>query len=225
MSLMQRIYTPDGFRRAMAQASPKAFRNTDIVIQAGMIAAVEKAEGERRMQFTISTPTIDRMSDTIALDGWKLDNFRANPVVLYGHDSSALPVGKARRVWVESNALKAEVEFTPEGVARFNDTVYEMLKGGFLNAVSVGFSPLKWAWSKAPDRPMGIDFIEQELLEFSIVTIPANPEALIEDGTRSIDPADADTDEPDNDDNLNADPGAVEREALNARIAIERLRA
>lgn len=215
MTLMQRSYTINGFRRAASQmANVNTFRGADIRIEAGMIASVEKADGERRMQFTISTSTIDRMNDTIAVDGWKLDNYRANPVVLYGHDASALPVGKARRVWVEGGALKAEVEFTPEGVAKFNDTVFAMLKDGFLNAVSVGFAPLKWAWAKAPDRPMGIDFIEQELLEFSIVTIPANPEALVDESTRAVAPA-KQHDEP------TIDPLANYKH----RIEIERLRA
>src|SRR5690606_20034299 len=38
----------------------------------------------------------------------------------------------------------------------------------------------KWNWSEEDDRRFGVDFIEQELLEFSIVPVPANPDALIE---------------------------------------------
>jgi hypothetical protein len=33
---------------------------------------------------------------------------------------------------------------------------------------------------KTKSRPGGIDFIEQELMEFSIVSVPANAEALME---------------------------------------------
>jgi phage head maturation protease len=57
--------------------------------------------------------------------------------------------------------------------------------GGYLKATSVGFMPLKYTFSKDPAREYGIDFLEQELLEFSIVTIPANPDALIDPGQAS----------------------------------------
>lgn len=134
----------------------------------------------RTLIFTISTATVDRMGDTIAVEGWKLDNYRKNPVVLWGHDSDSLPIGRAGKVWIEDKKLKSEVQFTPAGMARFNDTVFDMLKAKFLNATSVGFQPIKYAFVDDPERRFGIDFLEQELLEFSIVSIPANPEALIE---------------------------------------------
>jgi phage head maturation protease len=62
-----------------------------------------------------------------------------------------------------------------------------MLKTGFLSATSVGFIPLKYNFVDDPQRRFGIDFLEQELLEFSIVTVPANAEALIEG--RGLEPA------------------------------------
>jgi hypothetical protein len=45
----------------------------------------------------------------------------------------------------------------------------------FLNATSVGFVPLKYAFTDDPQRRYGVDFLEQELLEFSVCQpIPAN---------------------------------------------------
>jgi phage head maturation protease len=63
--------------------------------------------------------------------------------------------------------------------------VYRLARGGFLAATSVGFRPLKWEYTTDKERGAddwfpGIDFEEQELVEFSIVTVPANPEALME---------------------------------------------
>src|SRR3982074_2078635 len=54
----------------------------------------EKLAGDssRTFTFTISSATVDRMGDSIAVDGWRLDNFKRNPVVLWGHDGSMLPV-------------------------------------------------------------------------------------------------------------------------------------
>ena len=45
--------------------------------------------------------------------------------------------------------------------------------------MSVGFAPIKFKFTSDPERKFGIDFIEQELLEFSIVPVPANPDAVI----------------------------------------------
>jgi HK97 family phage prohead protease len=99
-----------------------------------------------------------------------------------------LPIGRAFDVAIEGGALKASVEFipddTPEG-GQFAESVYRLARGGFIAATSAGFRPTKWDYTRdasrgADDWFPGIDFEEQELVELSIVTVPANPEALIE---------------------------------------------
>ena len=158
------------------------------ILRREMMTEIKAAEGESRLlDFKISTASVDRYGDTVALDGWELKFFKQNPVVLWMHNNDMLPVGKASKVRVEDGALKASVEFTPEGLVKYNDIVFEMLKTGFLSATSVGFIPHKYAFVDQPDRAFGIDFLEQELLEFSIVTVPANADALIEG--RGIEPA------------------------------------
>ena len=154
-----------------------------------IIAPAQSLDGDvRALRFTISTGTVDREQDRIALAGWDLANFKLNPVVLWGHDASRLPIGRAFDLRIEDAALKASVEFipadTPEG-GQFAESVYRLARGGFIAATSVGFRPLKWDYTRdlergADDWFPGIDFEEQELVELSVVTVPANPEALIE---------------------------------------------
>lgn len=139
------------------------------------------AEGKSTFTFTISTEAIDRMGDVIALAGWRLEHYKSNPVVLWAHDASLIPVGRATAIWSTGTALKSTVELAT-GISTYADRVRQMIEGGYLNATSVGFQPLKYAFSKDPARPYGIDFLEQELLEWSIVSVPANAECLI-DGT------------------------------------------
>jgi HK97 family phage prohead protease len=143
-----------------------------------------KATGDvnRTFTFTISSATVDRMGDSVAVEGWKLDNYKKNPVVLWGHDGTMLPVGKATRVWVQGGKLKATAELAPASVSQYAERVRGMISAGYLNATSVGFAPLRMKLSNDKNRPYGIDFIEQELLEFSIVSIPANPDALLDPG-------------------------------------------
>jgi HK97 family phage prohead protease len=153
-----------------------------------MIAPAELVGSERALRFTISTATVDREQDRVALAGWDLANYRRNPVVLWGHDAARLPIGRGFDVSIEGAALKASVEFipydTPEA-GQFAEAVFRLAKGGFIAATSVGFRPIKWEYTNdqargADDWFPGIDFEEQELLELSIVTLPANPEALID---------------------------------------------
>lgn len=139
-------------------------------------AAIESL-GARKMAFTISTGSVDRDGDTINPTGWQLDNYRKNPVVLFAHRHDELPIARAVKIWTTPSGLQAEVEFPPVGTYPFADTVHDMVKAGFLNATSVGFAPKEQ--TRAADRERGYDFTSQELLEFSIVPIPCNPEATV----------------------------------------------
>jgi HK97 family phage prohead protease len=145
---------------------------------------VKAGEGDSRtLTFTISSAAVDRVGDTIAVSGWKLESYRKNPVVLWGHDSADFPVARSPKIWIEGDKLKAEAEFVPKenpATGLHAEGVLQLYKQGFLSAVSVGFNPLKYAFTDDPTRRFGIDFMEQELLEFSCVTVPANAEALIE---------------------------------------------
>lgn len=155
-----------------------------------MIAPIEQlASDDRSLRFTISTGIVDREQDTIAVAGWDLSAFLRNPVVLWGHDSAALPIGRALDVGLQGSALKATVRFIPADTperGQFAEAVYQLARQGFISATSVGFRPLQWDYTDDPERGAddwfpGIDFQRQELVELSIVTVPANPEALMDE--------------------------------------------
>lgn len=182
----------DDFRKAITPQEGLALPDlTDARVRASFDTEVKAGEGDSRtLTFTISSASVDRMGDTISVTGWKLDAYRKNPVVLWGHDSGDFPVAKSPRIWIEGDKLKAEAEFVPAdnpATGRHAEGVLQLYKGGFLSAVSVGFNPLKYAFTDDPKRRFGIDFLEQELLEFSCVTVPANAEALIEGRAAGID--------------------------------------
>jgi HK97 family phage prohead protease len=143
------------------------------------------AADDRAIQLSISNESVDRDSDTLNVQGWKLVNYRRNPVVLWAHDYRQLPVGRADKVFTEDQKLKVIDHFVEREINPFADTVLLMLKHKYLNAASVGFIPIKYERvdPEAEDgrgRRGGIDFKQQELLEHSIVPVPSNPEALVE---------------------------------------------
>lgn len=143
-------------------------------------------EGSRTIDFVISTESIDRYDSTIKLGGWKLANYRRNPVVLWGHDDFTPPIGRGS-VRTEGNALCSMVEFAPGEIYPLAETIYQLVVAKFINAASVGFMPLAYEWANEDERPYGVDFTEQELLEWSVVSIPANPDCLVQARSVGID--------------------------------------
>lgn len=133
-------------------------------------------DNERALIVTISTSTPDRYGDIMVPSGAKLSSYQNNPVVLFGHDGNALPVAKGVDLVVGESDIKAKVVFPSEGTYALSDTVYELAKQGFMNAWSIGFIPDFTSAEKLPSG--GYKFNSWELLEFSAVPIPANPEAL-----------------------------------------------
>lgn len=141
----------------------------------GLIRAKAVDVEARTVDFVVSGPDRDRQGDTVNPKGWKLQNYRRNPVVLWGHDYYSLPVARAAKIGMDGEELVATDEFAPAEMYGFADTVFRMVIGRFLNAVSAGFRPIKWVWN---DDEHGYDFAEQELYEHSVVPVPAYPGAL-----------------------------------------------
>jgi HK97 family phage prohead protease len=132
----------------------------------------------RIVQFVLSDGSGDRMGDRIDPAGWDLSAYRKNPVVLWAHDALAPPIGRMHNIFSDGTRLIGDVEFATAEVYPFAATICRMVKTGYINAGSVGFAPLEYSLANDRDRPLGIDFHRQELLEFSIVPVPANQNAL-----------------------------------------------
>ena len=145
---------------------------------------VKRATGrpkKNKISFVASTDSVDRYGDVINQSGWNVEAYQRNPVVLLNHNANSLPIGKGA-VSVKDGQLMIEVEFDKDD--EMAQRVERKARNGFLNAVSVGFNPIEAVQrSKLPkDHPAytergGNYFSKSELLEVSIVTIPANSEA------------------------------------------------
>ena len=159
---------------------------------------IKEVDGQENGSYdiTISTQSVDRQGDIVMLDGWDFDNYLKNPVVMLNHDYGGLPVGKTNNLRVKGGALVANFSFLQP--ANDNDPINFVKNAwdqGALRAASVGFRPIE-AEQIDPDSDSWwpeMRFLEQELLEWSIVTIPANPEAtrLMFKGFAPVKPSEA----------------------------------
>jgi len=150
----------------------------DAVLRKQFISDVEVRD-DRSVKFIITTGDADRENDIINPDGWEVSSYLQNPVVLFAHDYDSLPVARTTSLEQQGDKLIAVAEFATAELNPMAERVFQMLKQGFLRGASVGFRPMSFAFN---DARGGVDFAKQELLEFSIVPIPANAQALMAAG-------------------------------------------
>jgi hypothetical protein len=82
-------------------------------------------------------------------------------------------------IGASGDRLMGNVEYPTADLYPFGDMVYRMVRAKLLNAVSVSWNPIEYRFSQDKGRAGGIDFLKQELLEVSQVTVPAMPSALV----------------------------------------------
>jgi HK97 family phage prohead protease len=143
------------------------------------------------LEFVLSDETPDRMNDIISAQGWDLENFKKNPVALWAHRSDVPPIGKWNNLRVDKGALRGHLELAPKGTSDRIDEIRKLVEAGILQAVSVGFRPLESQPRKSDDgkRRLGEIFLRQELIETSLVSVPANPNSLAVAKAMNISPA------------------------------------
>jgi hypothetical protein len=183
--LRQVISVEDFKKQAQAGGKPDGLLRKLFTVEE--VKGIEETDEGLKVPFVISTGSVDRVGDDINPDGWKLGNYRRNPVVLWAHNSAMPPVARSLHEFVEDGRLKSTALFTPKDLNAFGYMVGQMYAKAFLKATSVGFMPMKWNWVEDPNRKFGIHFDEQELLEYSCCPVPANPEALLDAKAAGID--------------------------------------
>jgi HK97 family phage prohead protease/HK97 family phage major capsid protein len=138
------------------------------------------------LEFVLSDETPDRMDDVIMSDGWDLTNFKKNPIALFGHRSD-FPIGKWNNLRVVDKQLRGYLELAPAGTSERIDEIRALVDADILRAVSVGFRPIE---SKPREKTdYGLFFTKSELVETSLVSVPANPNALAVAKSLKISPA------------------------------------
>ena len=149
----------------------------------------------RTAEFIISDDTKDRHNTVLDVDGWHLDNYNKNGIVGYQHDvygddqanpDNVIGIGKAE---MRDGKLIGIVTFEPENINPLAEKIFQKVQFGTLRATSVGFNPLEQGeFRKMEDSDAEIyHYGKRDLLEFSIVNIPSNPNAV-----RSIEKKEAD---------------------------------
>lgn len=133
----------------------------------------------------ITREVVDRGADLVISAGARLENFKRNPVVQWAHQYSQPPIAKALDLKIHYGVgITATFQFPPLGDSERADEIHRLWKAGFINASSIGFNSIRDEKMNPDDDDAGfwtrpaLKFLEWELMEFSLVPVPANQEAL-----------------------------------------------
>lgn len=121
-------------------------------------------------EMVISTDNIDRHGEIVDQKGIDFTNYMTNPVVLWGHNHNQIPVGVTDEIY--TRVVGSQVQTVAKGrfaPHEFAQTLRQLFDAGMLKTSSIGFIPLEYN---------GNVITKSELLEWSFVSIPANPYAL-----------------------------------------------
>lgn len=178
------IISIENFAKRHANADHADRAERDIIVRASGVPDLANSSG-RMIRYLFSDPSVARDNHTIQT--WLVDNFNRNPVFLWAHDTKQPPIGRVVDIEQSNGLLRGTVEYMDRDVYPFADVIFQMVRNGYLNAVSTSWDPLKWKLSSDRSRPGGIDFELVDLLEISQVPVPALPTALATARANGID--------------------------------------
>lgn len=133
---------------------------------------------------TITTDSLDRDQEVILTEGLNLTCYDSNRVVLFMHDPFR-PIGKSLWLKRDRGRLIAKTQFARKNP--FAAEVFELYAEGIMKAWSIGMDPYTIAYRPCKDVDLRVRpdwkgcrrIIEKaDLIEYSGVTVGANPDAL-----------------------------------------------
>lgn len=173
-------FSDDAEYRVIADNFPEGISATIMITEDKMKNKVKAGiqSASDPFTFVLSTEDVDRDGDVVIQKGINLKDFKKNPVALFGHDHKQ-PIGTWENIRLEGKKLLADLKLAELGTSDFIDTLHKLVNQRILKAVSIGFGIKKYEERKEDSSGwMGYTFHETELYEASLVSVPANQNAL-----------------------------------------------
>ena len=133
--------------------------------------------------FVVSTPEVDRYGTIIIPSGIEYTAYLNNPIVLAQHNADEWPIGKCLGFMMNGENLEATLQ-----LHRITDEaceVADLVAAGYVKAVSVGIIPTESEEQTIDGKKVTV-YTKSELVEFSVVSIPANRDALIKKSIKEL---------------------------------------
>ena len=133
--------------------------------------------------FVVSTPEVDRYGTIIVPSGIDYTAYLNNPIVLAQHDSDQWPIGRCLGFAMNGENLEATIQV--ECVTEEGKKLTKLINAGFVKAVSVGIIPTEYEEQTIDGNKVTV-YTKSELVEFSVVSVPANRQALLKKSMKTL---------------------------------------
>lgn len=152
----------------------KAHRQTEHKIRISGKAPMITDGPQRIIEGWASTNDVDRYKEIVTPEAFRetLPEYMKNSIMYFGHEWWALPIGKVISAEIRDKGLwiKAMISETA-------GDIWKEIEEGILKCLSIGYRLLRWE----DDAEKEIrTLLKIDLMEISVVGIPANPNAIFE---------------------------------------------
>jgi|AntDeeMinimDraft_6_1070357.scaffolds.fasta_scaffold00994_5 phage head maturation protease len=138
-------------------------------------------EAERTAEFIISTEAVDTYKTVFKADGWMMDRYETNPIVCYNHNhTDADHVIGTSEVFVEDGMLIGRVRFEAAENNPLAEKIFNKVKNEIIRGASISAEILdgRYGLEELDEDPDVLYFTQQRLMEWSVVALNSNPDAL-----------------------------------------------
>jgi HK97 family phage prohead protease len=158
----------------------KVAGDVELIAPVPFCLSTDTGDGGNGIPWVFSSFDLDRMGERIDPAGWDFKQFCNNPVIQWAHCFDIPAIGRAENIVADDKGLRGSIIFNSKEFDAFGWGIGERVKAGVIRAGSVGFRPIEIEIPSKKDSEDGtaLIFRKQELLEFSVCNVPANPFAL-----------------------------------------------
>ena len=144
-----------------------------------VVTEARQTEDGSAHRMVIAANELSRNGDELNLRGISFKNYRKNPVVLWAHDSyQGIPIAKTVKIGHDDQGrIVADFEFNSDD--EFAARVENAWNGGFIRGASIRYMPTKVVEVRNEAGEVErVRIEESDLLEWSLVPIPADPDSV-----------------------------------------------
>ena len=143
------------------------------------VTEARQADDGGAYHMVVAANELSRNGDDLNLRGISFKDYRKNPVVLWAHDSwGGIPIAKTLEIGHDDRGrIVADFEFNSGD--EFAARVENAWNGGFIRAASIRYTPTKVV--EVRNEAGSVDRLrveESDLLEWSLVPVPADPDSV-----------------------------------------------
>jgi len=145
------------------------------------ITEVKSVDSDNRIiEFIATKEIVDYDNDIVKVDGLDISKMKKNKSFLWSHKQGDPPVGKVISLKKDGKQLLGKAQMTSEEEYPFGYTIYKLIKGGYINNVSISFMPDYDSIEHDEKKGKQVRTIAKStLLEISAVNVGANSAAMV----------------------------------------------